>query len=268
MCGRFGFIYPSKEDWEDALADLKAGNEFVEESYEAIRQLPPRYNIAPTQEIPTIVFSAKEQKYKVMPMFWGWNNPYNEYGQLHNANFGSVLSEDSKFWKKAFRERRCLIPATFFYDWQVIDRSKTKKKKLPWKITCKKYKIMFFAGLFIYQNFKKEEEKSLRAAFITQHGCDLMQKINNAENGKPPGTQPVILEYHKLHSWLNPAISEIGEVAKLISFYEGSDIDVVPLANIGDDTTHTDAAPRDWVDPYAVDTPITKKANSTTKTFG
>jgi len=247
MCGRFGFIYPSAEDWAESTADL-AYSEKLKKAYDEELPQYARTNIAPTQTVPTIVYSEKEKTYLMVPMRWGWEPLWRPNGQIHNGNLQTILDPHKTTWKKDFATRRCLIPASFFYDWQQRDDA----VKFPWKIERADGKLIFFAGLFQYDTLRKNRnEKVLTTVIITQHGNKLMQALNNSD---PPGTQPVILDYDTLSHWLNPQIKDPRVIAKLIRIYSEQEIQVTPLEKIGNDNTKEPPQAREWIDPYAVKT--------------
>ncbi|MBS0617858.1 MAG: SOS response-associated peptidase family protein [Spirochaetes bacterium] len=248
MCGRFGFIYPSAEDWADATADLEYTQEYKKAYKKLLAERKNRTNIAPTQIIPTIAYSEKENSHLIVEMRWGWEPVWRPFGQLHNANFQTVLNPSKPTWKKDFVERRCIIPASFTYDWQVRDDG----KKIPWKLERSDGKLMFLAALWQYDTIRKDREKKvLTVAMMTQHGNKLFQMLNNDE---PPGTQPILLESNQLSAWLNPEIKDPVAIASLIRLNGDDEFKATPLAQIGNDETEEYPVDGHWVDPYAVKT--------------
>src|SRR5713226_8820764 len=92
---------------------------------EAIRRLfgyaetpnfPPRYNIAPTQPIPTVMRVGEVRQFRLMR--WGlipnWAKDPSKIGLLINARSES-LNERPAF-RSAMRYRRCLVPADGYYE--------------------------------------------------------------------------------------------------------------------------------------------------------
>ena len=248
MCGRFGFIYPSVEDWTDYTADLQYNQQFNEYYENELAKLRARTNITPMQTVETIVFSKRENAYMMVPMRWGWEPPWSERLMLHNSNFQTVMNPSKPTWKEDLKLRRCIIPASFHYDWQVRDDG----TKVPWKVERADGRLMFFAGLFQYgPSRKKPEEKILTTTVITFHGNKLMQMLNNDE---PPGTQTVFLEENKLAGWLNPDMTEPEDIAKFVRQHAETEIKVTPLFKVGDDKNGILPEQREWMDPYAVAT--------------
>jgi len=80
--------------------------------------IPPRYNIAPTQPIPIVRLVDGKQSFALMR--WGllpsWVEDPKTFPLLINARGESVL--DKPAFRNAMRRRRCLIPTDGFYEWQ------------------------------------------------------------------------------------------------------------------------------------------------------
>lgn len=100
---------------------------------EAIRQLfgyieqpnfPPRYNVAPTQPIPVVVFENGARHFRLMR--WGlipsWVKDPRQFTLLINARGETI--QDKPAFRNAIRRRRCLIPADGYYEWQTSGKHK------------------------------------------------------------------------------------------------------------------------------------------------
>ena len=119
MCGRFTLTHPN-----DALArlfDAVPANDLPD---------PPRYNICPTQPVATII--AAQGQRRIGPMRWGflprWYGTATDGPLLINAR-ADTLAEKPAF-REAARARRCLIPASGFYEWT----KDAGGNRLPWFI--------------------------------------------------------------------------------------------------------------------------------------
>ena len=131
MCGRFGttFNYTKLK----ALWNLR-GDLF---------DFGPRYNIAPSQDVPVIVRNDEHNELK--PMRWGlvpsWA-PDRSIGQrMINARSETLLEKPS--FKQLVTRRRCLVPADGFYEWR-----REGKRKVPMWIHLKSKEPFAFAGLW------------------------------------------------------------------------------------------------------------------------
>jgi putative SOS response-associated peptidase YedK len=140
MCGRFALT--------DDEAALMAFLGFGEGSFgaggfgEAVA-VAPRYNIAPTQPIAIVRVEGGRRQFTFAR--WGlapaWVEDPRAFSLLINARADGVL--DKPAFKNAMRYRRCLVPASGFYEWQRRGRSKQ-----PYWIRPRESGPMAFAGLW------------------------------------------------------------------------------------------------------------------------
>ncbi|TNC71555.1 SOS response-associated peptidase [Rubellimicrobium roseum] len=177
MCGRMVMTLP-----HDAMAQLFAAS--------PANDMPevPNYNVCPTQAI--AVCTAEEGRRLYRPMRWGliphWYKAPNDGPLLINARSETVAEKPA--FRTAIRERRCLVPATGFYEW---DRS-DPKKPLPWFVTRADGRPMVFAAL--WQDWGQGEERISTCAVVT---CDA-----NADLSRIHHRLPVILEPEDWALWL------------------------------------------------------------------
>ena len=84
-----------------------------------IPELPPRFNIAPTQDVAVVRNSSDDDRQWAM-LRWGlipfWAKDASIGNRMINAR-GETVSEKPSF-RHAFRHRRCLVAADGFYEWQ------------------------------------------------------------------------------------------------------------------------------------------------------
>lgn len=132
MCGRFAITQP--DNTMAQLFDAALAND-----------LPPvpRYNICPTQPVAAVVSRDGARHYG--PMRWGliprWYKHPTDGPLLFNAR-GETLANKPAF-SEAARRRRCLIPASGFYEW-----TKESEPRLPWFIRRADGEAMVFAGIW------------------------------------------------------------------------------------------------------------------------
>ena len=77
---------------------------------------PPRYNIAPTQSV-LVVGLSKEGRPAAATFRWGIVPPWATGPKPGPINARSETVADKPTFAGAFRKRRCLIPASGFYEW-------------------------------------------------------------------------------------------------------------------------------------------------------
>ncbi|WP_097103542.1 SOS response-associated peptidase family protein [Nitrosomonas ureae] len=132
MCGRFALDFPSEvlSDWYQTVK---------------IPELFKRYNIAPGTEILIIRESAKARKGTMVR--WGFIPKWAKKGQripmLNNAR-GETVSTNPIF-KPAFKQQRCIIPASGFFEWKALSNEKHKQ---PFYISTGDGCPVSFAGIW------------------------------------------------------------------------------------------------------------------------
>ena len=229
MCGRFTRLYT----WPElvALYRLTLGKS----------NLQPRYNISPTTTIDTIVLS--HGKRELMPMRWGlipawWSK---SLGELKLATFDApaeTVQEKSVFCS-AFKRRRCLIPASGYYEWQTIGR-----QKQPWYFTRRDGKPITIAGLWDEWTDKVTNKTFRSCAMVITEPNKFVEEVHDR--------MPGILEPGEFWRWeqtdakdaaalMRPAgetVLEKWPVSKHVNSSRASDDDTTLIAEI--DSEHLD----------------------------
>jgi putative SOS response-associated peptidase YedK len=132
MCGRFTITHP-----DEAIArlfDAAIGND-----------LPPvpRFNICPT--MPVAVVTSEGGTRRLRAMRWGfipaWYKTPNDGPLIINARSDTIATKPA--FRAAVRARRCIVPASGFYEWQEVEG-----QKLPWYFKRMDGEPMGFAGIW------------------------------------------------------------------------------------------------------------------------
>src|SRR3954454_22652600 len=112
MCGRYSLATPVEDVAEDfglagPLPDLRL-----------------RYNVAPTQEVAVVRAGGEGRRLETLrwSLIPAWADDPGIGSRMINARSESVAEKPS--FKRAFKARRCLIPADGFYEWQKTNRGK------------------------------------------------------------------------------------------------------------------------------------------------
>jgi putative SOS response-associated peptidase YedK len=180
----------------------------------SLRQITPHFNVAPGMMMPIIKLEKEPvavlAKWGLIP-FWA-TDPRIGYRMI-NAR-AETLAEKPAF-RKPFISRRCLVPASGFYEWRVFD-----KEKVPYFIRLKDAELFTFAGL--YDIWKDVEGKQLLTfTIITTAPNKLMEPIHNR--------MPAILTPQSEKDWLNPD-SAPGKLGEMLKPYPEKDMTAHPIS--------------------------------------
>jgi putative SOS response-associated peptidase YedK len=175
----------------------------------------PRYNAAPSQPIPVVKDSVIRD---VSMLRWGlvphWAKDISIGYKMINAR-SETLQEKLSF-RNAFKNRRCLILADGFYEWQKPESKGAPKA--PYLFTLKDKHPFAFAGL--WESWISSEKKELQTCtIITCEPNDLLAQIHNR--------MPVILDRHNCWEWL--ANKPEGELAGLLKAYPSEKMKGYPV---------------------------------------
>ncbi|MCB8923760.1 MAG: SOS response-associated peptidase [Ardenticatenaceae bacterium] len=180
MCGRFALLTPG-----EIIAKAFAIDTIPE-------PLPPRYNIAPTQPVLAVRLSPHNQQREFALFRWGlvpsWSKDIKIGARMINARAETAAEKPS--FRTSFKRRRCLIPASGFYEWQ-----KVNGRKQPMYIYPENGGIFAFAGLWEYWQSADGSELQT-CTILTTTPNDLMASIHNR--------MPVIVEPADFDMWLHP----------------------------------------------------------------
>lgn len=177
MCGRFSLTAPA---------------EVVADHYQLtlISLLAPRYNIAPTQPVAAVRLDqagGREWTHFRWGLVPSWAKDMSIGSKMINARAETAAEKPS--FRTAFKRRRCLIPATGFYEWQKLDGRKQPMYIQPVD------GLMSFAGL--WEIWSSADGDVLETCTIlTTEPNDLMASIHNR--------MPVILDPEDYGTWLDP----------------------------------------------------------------
>lgn len=151
----------------------------------------PRYNIAPTQAVWAVRAGQGGTRELIQPV-WGlipsWTRDLAGAVRLINAR-AETLSEKPAF-RNAFRERRCLIPADGFYEWQAVG-----KRKQPWYIQLQDGGLFGFGGLW-------EEWRNPNGEAV--NSCTIVTVAANEAMAPVHDRMPLILPPEVYDAWLAP----------------------------------------------------------------
>lgn len=183
MCGRYVLTF----DY-NTLVDILKGR-FDIENLPQLHQYEPHYNIAPSQQVLSLI--NHEKSIRIGNLRWGLIPPWAQDEKIgyKMINARGETVHEKPAYRHAFYHRRCLILANGFYEWR-----REGRMKIPMFITLKSGDLFAMAGLYsIYYN--KTGEKISTCTIITTTPNDLMANIHDR--------MPVILDKKSEHMWLD-----------------------------------------------------------------
>lgn len=203
MCGRYVLHGPQSR--YQAYFDTKYWPDFAD-----------RYNIAPTSVVPVIRQSPEGERVADL-LKWGliphWAKDPGIGLKLNNARAESLAEKPS--FRDAFKRRRCIVPASGFYEW------KTKASgKQPYHVRLKSEEPLALAGL--WESWRDPDGTVVRTfCIITTEANALMTKIHER--------MPVLLQPGDFTRWLDPQIPGT-ELGGLIGPYPAELMEAWPVS--------------------------------------
>jgi putative SOS response-associated peptidase YedK len=160
-----------------------------------------RYNIAPTQESPVVRIAANGEREMAM-LRWGlvpfWAQELSFGTKAINAR--SETAEEKPAFRNAFRKRRCVVPATGYFEWKG-----EPGKKQAYAITAPDQPVFGMAGLW-------ETWKSPTGDTVETYA--ILTTDANAEMAAVHDRMPVILLAADVQSWLTGKPDEVRSLMK------------------------------------------------------
>jgi putative SOS response-associated peptidase YedK len=204
MCGRY---------------TLAAGPEFIAAWFDIDGPVPdfrPSYNITPGGDVP-VVWQAPADGRACSLMHWGliphWAKEARPPYQMINAK-AETLAQRPAF-RDAFRHRRCLLPASGFYEWQT-----TRQGKQPWYIRPAREPLFAFAGLWEYWTGDH-----------TLNSCTIITVPANDKIRAVHDRMPAILAPDDFARWLDPANSDMDWLQELLQPVADDAVTLYPVSS-------------------------------------
>ena len=180
MCGRF-IISLAPQSYRDLYR------------YDAQPNFPARYNVAPTQPVPVVVFDHGTRHFRLMRWgFWpAWLKDPSDFPLLFNARAETI--EEKATFRGALRHRRCVFLADGFYEWRREGTGKAATKT-PFLIRREDAAPMALAGL--WETWSSADGSEVDTAAIVTCGANgTLAAIHHR--------MPVILSPDAVGAWLD-----------------------------------------------------------------
>jgi len=198
MCGRFSLT-------QEPIALIEGLQLFDARD----RTIIPRYNIAPTQDVVTVIEPEKGNR-RLGHMRWGlipfWADDPKLGNRLINARSETV--ERKPAFRVSFRKRRCLVVADGFYEWQ---RVPGQKRKQPYRVVAgdpDDEDVFAFAGL--WDRWKDDEGEII-------YSCTILTTDSNEPVNEIHDRMPVMfLDLESMKQWLDPDTDDVEQLKALL----------------------------------------------------
>jgi putative SOS response-associated peptidase YedK len=196
MCGRYR---------------LSRRKQIIEEQFDSADwqdDWSPRFNIAPTQQVPVIRQHPKEPVRQISSMRWGlvpsWAKDTTGAARMINARSETAATKPA--FRDSLKFRRCLIPADAFYEWQ-----RTSTSKQPFCFEVDDGGLFAFAGL--WERWRDPSGQWVKS-------CSILTTTPNAMTSAIHDRMPVILEPENYDLWLDPGMQNVAAISELLKPYD------------------------------------------------
>ena len=188
-------------------------------------EMTPRYNIAPTQNVPVVRCQAGEGR-ELALLRWGlvpsWAKDPSIGNRMINARAETVATKPS--YRAAFKRRRCLVPADGYYEWK-----KTGKAKQPYLIRLQDECPFAMAGL--WESWQDAGGAALQTfTIITTEANEATCDIHNR--------MPVILSPGEYPLWLDPEFERAEQLQELLQPYDSHAMRLDPVSTFVNNPRH------------------------------
>ena len=170
MCGRFAF---NGEHWPESVA--------IEPP-----TIEPNYNISPQDDVHCILM--QNNVHKITPMKWGFRPSWSKKSIMEPINARVESVSEKPMFQDSFENRRCLIPATGWYEWKT-----TPLGKVPFYHRFENDEPMLFAG--IYDDWNDNNGSIRTFCILTTDSEKTISHIHKR--------MPLIVPNSSVDEWLN-----------------------------------------------------------------
>ncbi len=203
MRGRFTRTMSWREIYELYRLTVERETDFKRENFK------PRYNVAPTQDIPILRQPDEEPEMAIAR--WGlvppWAKDEKTAYKMINAR-AETITEKASF-KTAVNRHRCLIPADGFYEWKTMSDG----SKQPHWFHLEDGRPFSFAGIWEYNS----RLNVTSCAIVTTEANGVVRPYHNR--------MPVILAERDYDRWIS-ADAALKDTLALLRPYDGNDLAV------------------------------------------
>ncbi|EFQ82967.1 hypothetical protein HMPREF0063_12176 [Aeromicrobium marinum DSM 15272] len=206
MCGRYATTRTSS-DLSDAFGASLAAAE---------PEIAADYNMAPTKRAPLVIgrrVGEQEVGREVVTATWGlvpsWAKDRSIGNRMINARSETVHEKPS--FRRAFAQRRAIVPADGYYEWyQAPAEDGSKPAKQPFYITPADHGVLALAGLHEFWKPRDEPDAEWLVTFT------ILTTSAEDASGRLHDRAPLLLEAEAFDTWLDPAPRPREELFELL----------------------------------------------------
>lgn len=206
MCGRFLLSDPETVIRELFGVDPPPG-------------LRPRYNIAPSQEVPILRRTGPGRGPEIALLRWGlvpsWAKDPSIGNRLINARAETAAAKPS--FRSALRRRRCLVPADGFYEWQRVNG-----RKQPWLIRRRGGGGFALGGL--WETWQGPSGPLETFTILTTRPNEVVAPLHDR--------MPVIVPPEAFQLWLDPGAQDPQALTALLGPAPAGELEAYPVSTL------------------------------------
>jgi len=203
MCGRYRRVFSDEE--------IRAQFDAIIDRLDA----EPSYNIAPGTFQPVVRQTTAGRVCD--PLWWGlvpyWAKERSFGAHTINARAETVASRPA--FRRAFRMRRCLVPADGYYEWKA-----SGGRKQPWLFQIAGGAPFAFGGL--WESWGRGEDELRSFCLITTPPNELAASVHDR--------MPLIIPRDRYARWLDPRLQDPAALEELLQPYPAGGMTAIPVS--------------------------------------
>jgi putative SOS response-associated peptidase YedK len=232
MCGR----YASSVDPEDLIEEFELRSALPD-----LPRLEPDFNVAPTKEVYAILERPPRRESPDAPVLpaerqarvltWGlvpsWAKDPKVGSRMINARLETVAEKPA--YRKAFAQRRAILPADGYYEWYVTEEltKAGKPRKQPFFIRPRDGGILAMAGLYeLWRDPARDADDPLRWKWT----CTVITTEATDELGRIHDRMPLMLTRDRYDAWLDPESHDTDALLGLLQPAAPGVLEAYPVA--------------------------------------
>ena len=229
MCGRFALTSDESHICKHFRVNLST-------------PIKPRFNIAPAQKLLVIRLQSETHEHTSSLVRWGlipsWAKDQSIGALLTNARSETAFTKPS--FRDSFHRRRCLIPATGFYEWSTLG-----KRKQPYYVRLTTNEPFGIGGL--WDVWEQNGDRIETCSILT---CDANQAMQHLHP-----RMPVVIQPERYDAWLDPSQTDAAAVFQDLHPFPEERTAIYPVSDYVNNVHHEDSRCQEQIDPAKTSQP-------------